>query len=64
MAKFKAWLSSWKAYIVAYIAFFVVFWFVGSSAVRLTPAAAYFGVLALHAVFFFGVWVVRNVISR
>ena len=63
MTKLTNWWKDRRWHAVAYVVFFLLFWFLGKGQF-ITKADAYFGVILLHGVFFAGVWFVKKIIGR
>lgn len=52
------WFQTNKWYVAAYVAFIVVFWFIGSP--KMSAVTAYFGLCVIHLVFFAAVYIIKN----
>lgn len=56
------WLKANKWYVLAYVVFIAVFWF--WKAQQMSAFEAYFGLVALHVAFLFGVWIVKRITAK
>jgi len=64
MTKLLGWLKANWIVAAAYVAYIILFWFVGHNHLKITVTTAYFGVVILHLFFFLLVWKVKQKAKR